>query len=105
MALSASSPLLQSFLQLVAGDELESDGQILINQFAHPALYLLLLLSGGLMVETETHLALLPLYMGIERTLTAEDPDHRLVQQVLCRMRRWELFLIMLVQNIVCHNV
>ena len=83
--------------QFIASHELKGHGQILIYQFIHPPLYLLLLLTTRLMVQMEAHLALLPFDMSIIGALTAEDAYHRLVQQMFRRMRRWELFLIMLV--------
>jgi len=83
--------------QFIASHELKGHGQILIDQFIHPPLYLLLLLTAGLMIQIEAHLALLPLDMSIIGTLTAEDAYHRLVQQMFRRMCRRKLFLIVLV--------
>ena len=89
--------------QLVARDKLESDGQILVDQLVHTPLNLLLFLTAGLMVEVKAHLTLLTLNMGVEGTLAAEETDHRLIQQMLCCMRWRKLFLIMFIQDIVCH--
>ena len=87
--------------QFIAGDELEGDGQVFVDEFVHPALYLLLLLARWLVVEIETHLALLPLDVGIITPLAAEQADHRLVQQVLSGVSGRELFLVMVIQDVV----
>ena len=52
--------------QLIARNKLESDRQILLNEFVHPHLNHLLFLTAGLMIQMKTHLTFLPLYMGIE---------------------------------------
>ena len=91
--------------QFVAGDELEGDGQILVDELVHAALDLLLFLARGLVVEVEAHLALLPIDMGIVRALAAEDSDHRLVQQMLRRMCWRKLLFVMLVEYIIGHQL
>jgi len=53
----------------------------------------------------EAHLALLPLHMGIIRTLAAEKTDHRLVKKMFRRMTRRKLFFIMLIQDIVVSHL
>ena len=68
-----------AFRQLVTTDELEGDGQVFVYQALHLALYLLFFLPRRLVVEIETHLALLALYMSIIRTFAAEDANHRLI--------------------------
>ena len=90
-----------AFWQIVACDELERDGQILLYQFVHAPLNLFLLLTAGLVIEQKTHLALLPFHMGIMAALTAEQPDHGLIQQMLGCVSRWELILVVIVQDIV----
>jgi hypothetical protein len=65
--------------QLVATDKLEGDWQVFVNEPLHLAFYGTLLLTGGFVVEKETHLTLLALYMGIMGTLAAEEPYHGLV--------------------------
>jgi hypothetical protein len=52
----------------------------------------------------KTHLTLLPFDMSIERALTPEKPDHRLVQKMFRRMGWRKLFLIVVVQDIVFHK-
>ena len=89
--------------QLVARDEFEGDGQVLVDEALHLAFYVLLFLSGGLVVKTEAHLALLALDMCIIGTLTAEEPYHRLVQEVFRRMCRRKLLFVMFIQNKVFH--
>ena len=89
--------------QIVARHELERHRQVLLYQFLHPALYLPLLLSRGLVVQVEAHLALLPLHVGIIAATAAKQPDHRLVQQVLRGMRWRKFLLVVLVQYIVFH--
>ena len=92
--------------QLIAGDKLESDGQVFLDELVHTALNLLFLLTRRLVVELETHLALLTLDMGIIGTLTAKDAYHRLIQKMLCRMTWRVFFFIVVVQDIVfCHRV
>jgi len=83
--------------ELITGDELEGDRQIVINQLVHATLYFLFFLTRGLMIDMKAHLALLTLDMSIERALAAEEPDHRLVQQMLRRMCRGKLFLVVFV--------
>ena len=51
------------------------------------------------MVKIKTHLALFPFNMRIMRPLATEQPDHGLIQEMLCRMRWRELFLIVVVEN------
>ena len=92
-----------AFRQGVAGDELEGDGKVLVDEPLHLALYLAFLLSRGLVVEPEGHLALLALNMGIEGAFAAEDPYHRLVQEMFRRMCGWKLLLVVLVENIIVH--
>ena len=75
----------------------EGDRQIVVDQLVHATLYFLLFLTGGLMIDMKAHFALLTLDMSIERALAAEESDHRLVQQMLRRMRRWKLFLVVFV--------
>ena len=78
--------------QLVTTDELEGDGQVFVNQTIHLLLNHLLVLSRRLTLETETHLALFTFDVGIVGTLTTEQPDHRLVEQMLgsmCRRKRY----------------
>ena len=89
--------------QLVAGDELEGDGQVVVDELLHLALNLLFLLAGGLVVEVEAHLALLALDVGIIGAFAAEDANHGLVQEVFRRMSWRKLLFVMLVQNIVFH--
>ena len=92
--------------QLVATDEFEGHRQVFVNQPQHLALNLLLFLPCGLVVKMEAHLALLTLDVGIERTLTAKETDHDLVEQVLSRMGRGKLLLVVFVQYVVsCHNL
>ena len=90
---------------LIAGHIFESHRQVLVDKPLHLSLYLSLLLAAGLVIQMETHLALLPLYVSIIGTLTAKEPDHGLVQQVLCCMSWRKLFFVMFVQNnIVFHD-
>ena len=89
--------------QGVEGDELEGDRQILVNQLVHAPLYLFLLLPRRLVVKQETHLTLLPLNMGIEGTVASKEPNHGLIQQVLCRVSGRELLLVVVVQDVVVH--
>jgi hypothetical protein len=77
--------------------ELEGDGQIFIDKALHLTFYLLLLLTGGLVIQIETHLALLSLNVCIIGTLASEEAYHGLVEQMLCRMGRGKLILVMLV--------
>ena len=92
--------------QLIAGDELECNGQVFLDELVHTTLYLLFLLARRLVVEMEAHLALLPLDMGIIGTLTAKDTDHGLIQKMLCRMTWRVFFFIVVVQDIVvCHKI
>ena len=92
--------------QLIAGDKLESDGQVFLDKLVHTAFNLLFLLTRRLVVEIEAHLALLTLDMGIIRTLTAKDAYHRLIQKMLCRMTWRVFFFIVVVQDIVfCHSI
>ena len=65
--------------QIVARDEFEGDGQVVVDELLHLALNLLLLLAGGLVVEVEAHLALLALDVGIKGPFAAEDANHGLV--------------------------
>ena len=83
--------------ELITGDELEGDRQMVIDQLVHATLYFLFFLTRGLMIDMKAHLALLTLDMSIERALAAEESDHRLVQQMLRRMCRGELFLVVFV--------
>ena len=92
--------------QLIAGDKLESDGQVFLDELVHTAFNLLFLLTRRLVVEIETHLALLTLDMGIIGTLTAKDAYHRLIQKMLRRVTWRVFFFIVIVQNIVfCHSI
>ena len=93
-----------SFGQLVDGDVLEAYRQVIVYQLIHAPLYLLLLLPRGLVVESEAHFAFFPLHMGIERPFTPEKAYHGLVKEMFSRMGRWELLLMMFVEdNIVGH--
>lgn len=83
--------------QLAELAELEGNGQVFVDKTLHLTLYLLLLLTGGLAVEIETHLALLALDVCIIGTLASEEAYHGLVEQMLCRMGRGEFILVMLV--------
>jgi hypothetical protein len=85
--------------EIITGYKLESDREILVDKSIHATFYLLLLLTGGLVVEIETHLALLTLHMGIIAPLTTEDTDHRLVKQMLCSMSGRKLVFIMFVEK------
>ena len=89
--------------QLVARDELEGDWQVVVDELLHLALNLLFLLSAGLVVEVEAHLALLALDMGIIGAFAAEDANHGLVQEVFRRVGWRKLLFVMLVQNVVFH--
>ena len=95
---------IDTFRQFVTSHELISHWQVVANQFIHPRFNLLLLLTARLVIEMKTHLTLLPLDMSIERALTPEKPDHRLVQKMFRRMGRRKLFLIVVVQDIVFHK-
>ena len=83
--------------KFIAGDELEGDGQVLVDELVHAALDLLLFLARGLVVEVETHLALLALDMGVVGTLAAKEADHRLVEQMFSGMTGRKLVLIVIV--------
>lgn len=83
--------------QLAELTELKGDGQVFVDKTLHLTLYLLLLLTGGLAVEIETHLALLALDVCIIGTLASEEAYHGLVEQMLCRMGRGKFILVMLV--------
>ena len=89
--------------QLVAADELEGHGQVCFDELVHATLYLLLFLATGLLIEMEAHLAFLPLDMGIIGTLTAEDPLHGLIQQMLCRVSWGKLLLVVVIEYIIGH--
>ena len=92
--------------QLITSDELESDGKIFLDEFVHTVLNLLFLLTRWLVVEMETHLALLTFDMGIIGTFTAKDAYHCLIQKMLCRMTWRVFFFIVVVQDIVfCHDL
>ena len=95
--------LIDLLRQLVAGDKFERHGQICFDELVHATLYLFLFLTTGLLIEMETHLTLLPLDMGIVRTLTTEEPLHGLIQQMLCGVRWRKFLLVMIVKNIVSH--
>ena len=83
--------------QLVACHKLKHYRQIGLNQFVHPPFDFLLLLARWLRVQIEAHLTFLSFDMGIIRPFTAEEPYHRLIQQMLRRMCGRELFFIMVV--------
>ena len=85
--------------EIVTGDKLKGYRQILVDQFIHPTLYLLLILTRRLTVKIKTHLALLPLNMRIVRPLASKHPDHRLVQQMLRCMGWRKLLLIVVIKN------
>ena len=51
----------------------------------------------------ETHLTLLALYMGIERTPAVEHANHSLIEQMLSRMGWRKLLLIVLVEYKIGH--
>ena len=89
--------------QMATVNILERDGQVLVDQFIHAPLYLAFILAVRLMIQVEAHLAFLPFDMGITAALTAEEANHRLVEQVLGGMCRWELLLVVLVEQIVIH--
>ena len=95
--------LIDLLRQFVTGDKLKRHGQIFFDQLVHATLYLFLFLTTGLLIEMETHLTLLPLDMGIVRTLTTEEPLHGLIQQMLCGVRWRKFLLVMIVKNIVSH--
>ena len=50
------------------------------------------------MINHEGHLALLALDMGILAALATKHTNHQLVEQMLSRMSRRELLLVMLIQ-------
>ena len=89
---------------LIARDKLEGHGQVFVNQLVHPPFNLTLLLTAGLMVQVEAHLALLSLHMGIITALTSEDTNHRLVEQMLGRVGRGKLLLVVFIEYIIIHN-
>ena len=95
--------LIDLLRQLVAGDKLERHGQICFDELVHATLYLFFFLATGLLIEMETHLAFLPLDMGIVRALTAEDPLHGLIQQMLCGVSWGKFFLVMVIEYIIGH--
>ena len=78
--------------------ELVSYWHIKLYQAIHLRLNLLLLLAGRLVIDYEGHLTLLALDMGILATLATKHTNHQLVEQMLSRMSRRELLLMMLVQ-------
>ena len=77
--------------------KLEGDGQVLLDEFIHLPLNLALLLSVGLVVEDIRYLTLLSLDMSIARTLTTKHPHHQLIKQMLGRVGRRELVLVVIV--------
>ena len=90
--------------EIVARDKLEGHRQVIGYQLVHAALYLALVLARGLLIEMETHLALLALYMGIERTTAGEHANHRLIEQMFSGMGWWELFFVVLVEYVIGHK-
>ena len=89
--------------QFVASDILERHGQVGLYQFVHASLYLFLLLSAGLLVQVETHLALFPFHMSIIAAPTVEHPDHGLIEQMFGCVSRRKLLLVMFVQYVFVH--
>ena len=83
---------------------LKGDRQVFGYQPLHLTLYLLLFLTCGLVVYMKAHLALLTLDMGIIRAFAAKQAYHHLVQQMLGRMSRRKLLLVMLIKLIVLHH-
>ena len=77
--------------------------QISIDELVHTTLYLLLLLTTGLLIEMEAHLALFPLDMGIVGALTPKEALHGLIQQMFGCMCGRKLLLVMLIEYIIGH--
>ena len=71
---------------------------IKLYQAIHLRLDRLLLLAGRLVINHEGHLALFALDMGILAALATKHTNHQLVEQMLSRMSRRELLLVMLIQ-------
>ena len=65
----------------------------------HLRLYRLLFLTRRFVVYDKGHLAFLALNMSIATALAREHTNHQLIEQMLCRMSRRKLFLVMLIQN------
>ena len=84
-----------TFWKIIPGHKLKSNRKVFVDKFIHPPFYLPLLLSGRFMVDMKTHLTLLPFDMCIIGTLASEQPNHRLVQEMLCSMCR-RIFLFMM---------
>ena len=84
--------------KFIAGDELEGDGQVLVDKLVHAAFDLLLFLARGLVVEVEAHLALLALDVGVVGALAAKEANHRLVEQMFSGMTGRKLVLVVIVQ-------
>ena len=95
--------LIDLFRQLFAADELKCHRQISIDELVHTTLYLLLLLTTGLLIEMEAHLALFPLDMGIVGALTPKEALHGLIQQMLCGVSWGKFLLVMVIEYIIGH--
>ena len=87
-----------AFRHVVDVNILVDDGQVFCNEVVHARLYLLLFLTRRLMVEREAHLAFLAFDVRIIGASTPKHPHHGLVQEMLCRMCRRKLVLVMFIQ-------
>ena len=72
--------------RLVARHELNSYGQVAVDDLVHAPLYLLHHLGRGLFRQLIVALALFPFDMRILRARATEHADHRLVQNMFRRM-------------------
>ena len=90
--------------EIIAGDKLKRHRQVVGYELVHAALYLTLVLARGLLIDMEAHLALLSLYMGIERTTAVEHANHRLIEQMFSGVGWWELFFVVLVEYVIGHK-
>ena len=72
---------------------------VLFYQLVHAPFYFLLILSRGLSIECVANLTFLSLHMCIGRATAVEHSNHHLVKQMLGRMCRRELILIVRAQQ------
>lgn len=96
---------LHGFGQVRLIDHFVGDGQIGCYQVVHALHNFVDLGGGGLSIEQKRDFAFLALDVRIDRPLATEHAHHGLIEQMLTRVRRAVLLLVVLVELRLIHGI